>query len=123
RECFGQKNKTLGAIFKQKRKILDLLKRSQRSERCTSDAPGIILGVLDGDGNDEACSDEDGDSSWFQHGRGRGFQGKDCRCFRVHRTRWEEAVQDVKRRASLFAQAIQRARDMVSVALVSASDL
>uniref|UniRef100_A0ACD5U7D2 Uncharacterized protein n=2 Tax=Avena sativa TaxID=4498 RepID=A0ACD5U7D2_AVESA len=60
RECFGQKNKTLGAIFKQKRKILDLCKRSQRTERCTGGATGrgIILGVLD-DGNDEACGDDD----------------------------------------------------------------
>jgi 18S rRNA (adenine1779-N6/adenine1780-N6)-dimethyltransferase len=60
RECFGQKNKTLGAIFKQKRKILDLFKRSRRTERCTGDAggSGIILGVLD-DSNDEACSGDD----------------------------------------------------------------
>ncbi|VAH29669.1 unnamed protein product [Triticum turgidum subsp. durum] len=78
RECFGQKNKTLGAIFKQKRKILDLLKRSQRSERCTSDAPGIILGVLDGDGNDEACSDEDGDSS----DRAAGFSTEEVEAFK-----------------------------------------
>ena len=64
RECFGQKNKTLGAIFKQKRKILDLFKRSQRTERCTGDTTGrgIILSVLD-DGNDEACSGDDDDGS------------------------------------------------------------
>uniref|UniRef100_A0A453BEZ0 rRNA adenine N(6)-methyltransferase n=1 Tax=Aegilops tauschii subsp. strangulata TaxID=200361 RepID=A0A453BEZ0_AEGTS len=82
RECFGQKNKTLGAIFKQKRKILDLLKRSQRSERCTSDAPGtgsgIILGVLDDDGNDEACSDEDGDSG----DRAAGFSTEEVGAFK-----------------------------------------
>uniref|UniRef100_A0ACD5UM31 Uncharacterized protein n=1 Tax=Avena sativa TaxID=4498 RepID=A0ACD5UM31_AVESA len=64
RECFGQKNKTLGAIFKQKRKILDLCKRSQRTERCTAGATGrgIILGVLD-DGNDEACGDDNNEGS------------------------------------------------------------
>ena len=82
RECFGQKNKTLGAIFKQKRKILDLLKRSQRSERCTSDAPGagsgIILGVLVDDGNDEACSDEDGDSG----DRAAGFSTEEVGAFK-----------------------------------------
>ncbi|KAE8798872.1 Dimethyladenosine transferase [Hordeum vulgare] len=76
RECFGQKNKTLGAIFKQKRKILDLLKRSQRTERCTGG--GIILGVLDDDRNDEACSDEDEESC----DRAAGFSTEEVGAFK-----------------------------------------
>jgi 18S rRNA (adenine1779-N6/adenine1780-N6)-dimethyltransferase len=78
RECFGQKNKTIGAIFKQKRKILDLFKRSQRTERCTGDAggSGIILGVLD-DSNDEACSGDNESSD-----RVAGFSEEDVGAFK-----------------------------------------
>ncbi|KAM0874183.1 hypothetical protein ACQ4PT_037646 [Festuca glaucescens] len=78
RECFGQKNKTLGAIFKQKRKILDLFKRSQRTERCTGDATGggLIPGVLD-DSNDEACSDDEDSSD-----RVAGFSDEEVGAFK-----------------------------------------
>jgi 18S rRNA (adenine1779-N6/adenine1780-N6)-dimethyltransferase len=78
RECFGQKNKTLGAIFKQKRKILDLCKRSQRTERRTGDATGngIILGVID-DSSDEACSGDDESSD-----RVAGFREEEVGAFK-----------------------------------------
>ncbi|XP_047062470.1 ribosomal RNA small subunit methyltransferase, mitochondrial-like [Lolium rigidum] len=78
RECFGQKNKTLGAIFKQKRKVLDLFKRSQRTERCAGDATGngIIPGVLD-DSNDEVCSGDDESSD-----RVAGFREEEVGAFK-----------------------------------------
>ncbi|KAL6840690.1 hypothetical protein ACP4OV_029554 [Aristida adscensionis] len=55
RACFGQKNKTLGAIFKQKRMVLELFRRSRRRpeghDRTGSD-DGVCVGALDDD-NDE----------------------------------------------------------------------
>lgn len=83
RECFGQKNKTLGAIFKQKRKILELFKRSHRTKRCADDAPGrgVILGVLDDD-NDEACSDDDGNDDNGRSDVVAGFNKEDVGAFK-----------------------------------------
>jgi 18S rRNA (adenine1779-N6/adenine1780-N6)-dimethyltransferase len=60
RVCFGQKNKTLGAIFKQKRMVMELLGRSQRAEGC---AGGVSLGALDGDSGEDDCGETDDGSN------------------------------------------------------------
>lgn len=59
RVCFGQKNKTLAAIFKQKRMVVELLRRSLRTERC---AGGVSLGPLEVDdsGEDDCGGNDDG---------------------------------------------------------------
>uniref|UniRef100_A0A0E0EBU0 rRNA adenine N(6)-methyltransferase n=1 Tax=Oryza meridionalis TaxID=40149 RepID=A0A0E0EBU0_9ORYZ len=66
RSCFGQKNKTLGAIFKQKRKVLELFRRSHGAkERDNANAGGggslIALGGGDDDGD---MSDGDSNGSY-----------------------------------------------------------
>ncbi|XP_077253128.1 ribosomal RNA adenine dimethylase family protein [Tasmannia lanceolata] len=53
RTCFGQKNKTLGGIFKQKRKVLELLTRSKRKGK----------GRENGNGDDERHEVEDEDEN------------------------------------------------------------
>uniref|UniRef100_A0A0E0LL44 rRNA adenine N(6)-methyltransferase n=1 Tax=Oryza punctata TaxID=4537 RepID=A0A0E0LL44_ORYPU len=66
RSCFGQKNKTLGAIFKQKRKVLELFRRSHGAKERRDDNANasrnsslVALGggdydgdMSDGDSND-----------------------------------------------------------------------
>uniref|UniRef100_A0A0E0Q8T8 rRNA adenine N(6)-methyltransferase n=1 Tax=Oryza rufipogon TaxID=4529 RepID=A0A0E0Q8T8_ORYRU len=63
RSCFGQKNKTLGAIFKQKRKVLELFRRSRcAEERCDGNANaggGSRLIALGGGDDDGDMSDGD----------------------------------------------------------------
>ncbi|XP_062189557.1 ribosomal RNA small subunit methyltransferase, mitochondrial-like [Phragmites australis] len=53
RVCFGQKNKTLGAIFKQKRMVMELFSRPRRAEEHEDGAGDIGLGALDDDVSDE----------------------------------------------------------------------
>nr|CAB3458057.1 unnamed protein product [Digitaria exilis] len=59
RVCFGQKNKTLGAIFKQKRMVAELFSRSQRAEEHDGGAGGISLGALDDDCDEDGCGKGD----------------------------------------------------------------
>ncbi|KAK4772028.1 hypothetical protein SAY86_013803 [Trapa natans] len=47
RTCFGNKNKTLGATFKQKRKLIEILKTSKTSS-CKSGVAGCSLDEKDG---------------------------------------------------------------------------
>ncbi|CAN6205494.1 unnamed protein product [Urochloa humidicola] len=56
RACFGQKNKTLGAIFKQKRMVIELFGRSRRGEER---AGGISLNALDNDTDEDSCGKDD----------------------------------------------------------------
>nr|CAB3454417.1 unnamed protein product [Digitaria exilis] len=62
RVCFGQKNKTLGAIFKQKRLVTELFSRSQRAEEHDGGAGCISLGALDDDCDEDGCGKGDGGS-------------------------------------------------------------
>lgn len=63
RACFGQKNKTLGAIFKQKRMVMELFGRSRRAEERDGGAGGISLGALDDDTDEDGYGkDDDGGS-------------------------------------------------------------
>uniref|UniRef100_A0A0A9BJ79 rRNA adenine N(6)-methyltransferase n=1 Tax=Arundo donax TaxID=35708 RepID=A0A0A9BJ79_ARUDO len=62
RVCFGQKKKTLGAIFKQKRMVMELFGRSRRAEGRGASAGGVGFGALD-DGSDEDVCDKDDDRS------------------------------------------------------------
>ncbi|KAF0889545.1 hypothetical protein E2562_026959 [Oryza meyeriana var. granulata] len=65
RACFGQKNKTLGAIFKQKRKVLELFRRSRGAdERRNDNAGGSSSLVRLGGGDDGDISDNDGNDSY-----------------------------------------------------------
>ncbi|TVU38976.1 hypothetical protein EJB05_12373, partial [Eragrostis curvula] len=57
RVCFGQKNKTLGAIFKQKRMVMDLFSRSRRAVQGEGSAGGVGLAALDGDGDEDINDD------------------------------------------------------------------
>ncbi|CAL5062594.1 unnamed protein product [Urochloa decumbens] len=60
RACFGQKNKTLGAIFKQKRMVMELFGRSRRAEEHGSGGTGgISLGALDDDTDEDGCGKDD----------------------------------------------------------------
>ncbi|RCV13185.1 hypothetical protein SETIT_2G327300v2 [Setaria italica] len=59
RACFGQKNKTLGAIFKQKRMVMELFGRSRRAEERDGGAGGISLGALDDDTDEDGYGKED----------------------------------------------------------------
>lgn len=63
RACFGQKNKTLGAIFKQKRKVVELFKLSGRAEGHHDDSAGGSSLVALGDGDEHDISDNDGNGS------------------------------------------------------------
>jgi 18S rRNA (adenine1779-N6/adenine1780-N6)-dimethyltransferase len=61
RVCFGQKNKTLGAIFKQKRMVTELFSRSQRAVGRESSAGGVGLdGALDDDSDEDLNAKADG---------------------------------------------------------------
>ncbi|KAL6656587.1 hypothetical protein ACP70R_004367 [Stipagrostis hirtigluma subsp. patula] len=61
RACFGQKNKTLGAIFKQKRMVLELFRRSQISQGRDrkGNARGIFVSALDDDNNEDDRDKDD----------------------------------------------------------------
>jgi len=63
RACFGQKNKTLGAIFKQKRMVMELFSRSQRAEERNGRAGAVSLSALDDGTDEDGCGkdDDDGD--------------------------------------------------------------
>lgn len=74
RACFGQKNKTLGAIFKQKRMVMELFGRSQRAEEC---AGGVSLGALDGDSGEDDCGETDDGSN-----RAVGFSEEEVAAFK-----------------------------------------
>lgn len=63
RTCFSKRNKTLGAIFKQKRKIADLLGRSQNSV--------TICEVLK-DGNDEDEDEDEDEDDLVDRGMEKG---------------------------------------------------
>jgi 18S rRNA (adenine1779-N6/adenine1780-N6)-dimethyltransferase len=60
RACFGQKNKTLGAIFKQKRMVMELFGRSRRAEER---AGGLGLCALDDGSDQDACGKDDDDDT------------------------------------------------------------
>jgi 18S rRNA (adenine1779-N6/adenine1780-N6)-dimethyltransferase len=61
RVCFGQKNKTMGAIFKQKRMVTELFSRSQRAVGRESSAGGVGLGgALDDDSDEDLSGKDDG---------------------------------------------------------------
>ncbi|KAJ1291044.1 hypothetical protein BS78_02G289400 [Paspalum vaginatum] len=61
RVCFGQKNKTLGAIFKQKRMLVELFSRSQRGQRCAGGGVGGLVALDDASvGEDDCGKDDDG---------------------------------------------------------------
>ncbi|CAL5083163.1 unnamed protein product [Urochloa decumbens] len=60
RACFGQKNKTLGAIFKQKRMAWELFGRSRRAEEHGGGgAGGISLNALDDDTDEDGSGKDD----------------------------------------------------------------
>ncbi|RLN33886.1 ribosomal RNA small subunit methyltransferase, mitochondrial-like [Panicum miliaceum] len=61
RACFGQKNKTLGAIFKQKRMVMQLFIRSQRAEERNGGAGAVSLGALDDGTDEDGCGKDDDD--------------------------------------------------------------
>ena len=63
RACFGQKNKTLGAIFKQKRMVMELFSRSQRAEERDGRAGAVSPSALDDGTDEDGCGkdDDDGD--------------------------------------------------------------
>ncbi|PUZ72194.1 hypothetical protein GQ55_2G373900 [Panicum hallii var. hallii] len=63
RACFGQKNKTLGAIFKQKRMVTELFRRSQRAEERDGGAGGVSLGALDDGSDEDGCGKDDDDGN------------------------------------------------------------
>uniref|UniRef100_A0A0D9WZB2 rRNA adenine N(6)-methyltransferase n=1 Tax=Leersia perrieri TaxID=77586 RepID=A0A0D9WZB2_9ORYZ len=84
RACFGQKNKTLGAIFKQKRKVLELFRRSRDAEgRHDDDDSGSSssssLVALGGDDDGEIS---DGDSNESYDGAG-GFSEEEIAAFKA----------------------------------------
>uniref|UniRef100_J3ML80 rRNA adenine N(6)-methyltransferase n=1 Tax=Oryza brachyantha TaxID=4533 RepID=J3ML80_ORYBR len=86
RACFGQKNKTLGAIFKQKRKVLELFTRSHGAdERRHSNAGGgggsrrlvALGGGDDGDIGDSDCNGSyDGAASFSEEEEVTAFKAK-----------------------------------------------
>ncbi|KAK3125107.1 hypothetical protein QOZ80_7BG0600060 [Eleusine coracana subsp. coracana] len=65
RVCFGQKNKTLGAIFKQKRMVMGLFGRSQRAVVREGNFNGVSLDVLDDDTSNEDINVKDDASVGF----------------------------------------------------------
>ncbi|KAG8080419.1 hypothetical protein GUJ93_ZPchr0007g3457 [Zizania palustris] len=63
RACFGQKNKTLGAIFKKKRKLLELFRTSRGAEgRRDGSAGGSSFIALCGDNDGDISDSENNDS-------------------------------------------------------------
>ncbi|GJN11672.1 hypothetical protein PR202_ga29879 [Eleusine coracana subsp. coracana] len=59
RICFGQKNKTLGAIFKQKRMVMNLFSRSCRAVVRKSNTTSVGLDTLDDDTSNEDINVKD----------------------------------------------------------------
>ncbi|KAL5198054.1 hypothetical protein ABZP36_001566 [Zizania latifolia] len=63
RACFGQKNKTLGAIFKKKRKLLELFRTSRGAEgRRDGSAGDSSFVALGGDDDGDISDSENNDS-------------------------------------------------------------
>ncbi|XP_056176282.1 ribosomal RNA small subunit methyltransferase, mitochondrial isoform X2 [Syzygium oleosum] len=81
RTCFGKKNKTLGATFKQKRKVMEILKTSTlvglREDVTINDNDGISGVSIDGgDMDEEGNSEEESLSSSVPEGEMNLFKEK-----------------------------------------------
>jgi len=78
RACFGQKNKTLGAIFKQKRMVMELFSRSQRAEERDGRAGAVSLSALDDGSDEDSCGEGDDDGN-----RAAGCSDEEVAAFKI----------------------------------------